>query len=157
MSWNSRTNRISLKRVNRNGWLDIFVITKNYLFCLYFQHISLCVYSNFEGEGSLNVELNFASNEYPYCILLTDPTTPKTRNTWKMWSWCHHHIFSGISCFWGSGVRQKYVMWVCVGCGIKFHIQWALPIEIWVKMRGDMSKIQTKKVVFLWYLSPNLY
>ena len=27
--------------------------------------------------------------------------------------------------------------------------QQALPIEIWVKTQGDMSKIQTKKVVFL--------
>ena len=25
---------------------------------------------------------------------------------------------SGISCFWGSGVRQKYVEWVLIGCGI---------------------------------------
>ena len=30
----------------------------------------------------------------------------------------HHHVFSGISCFWGSGVRQKYAEWVLVGCGI---------------------------------------
>ena len=79
------------------------------------------------------------------------------------------HIFSGISYFWGSGVRQKYVEWVLVGCGI---IQRALPIEIWVKTQGDMSKMQTKKVVFfmipipkfilkkwffVWYISPNLY
>ena len=66
----------------------------------------------------------------------------------KMWWWCHHHAFSGISCFWGSGVRQKYAVWVLVGCGIKFRIQWALPIEIWVKTQWDMSKIWTKKVVF---------
>ena len=44
-----------------------------------------------------------------------------------------------------------------VGLEIKFCIQWALPIEIWVKTEGDMLKIWTKKVVFLWYLSPNLY
>ena len=30
----------------------------------------------------------------------------------------HHHIFSGISSFWGSSVRQKYVEWVLVGCKI---------------------------------------
>ena len=41
-----------------------------------------------------------------------------------------YHIFSGISCFWGSRVRQKYAVWVLVGCGIKFRIQRALPIEI---------------------------
>ena len=53
-----------------------------------------------------------------------------------------------FSSFWGSEVHQKYAVWVLVGCGIKFRIQWALPIEIWVKTQGDMSKIQTKKVVF---------
>ena len=57
-------------------------------------------------------------------------------------------FFSGISCFWGSGVRQKYAVWVFVGCGIKFLIQRALPIEIWVKKQGDMLKIRTQKVVF---------
>ena len=31
---------------------------------------------------------------------------------------CHHHVFSGISCFWGSEVRQKYAEWLLVGCKI---------------------------------------
>ena len=56
---------------------------KNYFFCSYFQHISLCFYSNFDQESSLDVELNYASNEYPLSILLTDLATPKIRNTWK--------------------------------------------------------------------------
>ena len=73
----------------------------------------------------------------------------------KMWWWHHHHIFSGISCFWGSGVHQKYAVWVLVGCRIKFRIQWALSIEIWVKTQGDMSKIRTQKVVFF-FLHPKL-
>ena len=34
-------------------------------------------------EYSLDGESNSASNEYSHCILLTDPATPKTRNTWK--------------------------------------------------------------------------
>ena len=42
-----------------------------------------------------------------------------------------------------------------VGCGIKFRIQRALSIEIWVKTPGDMSKIQTQKVVFF-FLPPKL-
>ena len=29
----------------------------------------------------------------------------------KTWWWCHHHVFSGISCFLGSGVHQKYTVW----------------------------------------------
>ena len=73
----------------------------------------------------------------------------------KMWWWHHHHIFSGISCFWGSGVHQKYAVWVLVGCGIKFSIQRALLIKIWVKTQGDMSKIRTQKVVFF-FLPPKL-
>ena len=64
-------------------------------------------------------------------------------------------FFSGISCFWGRGVHQKYSVWVLVGWGIKFCIQWALLIEIWVKTQGDMSKIQTKKIVFS-FLPPKL-
>ena len=81
-------------------------IIKKLLFCSYFLHISLCFYSNFDRESSLDVELNSTSNKYPIGILLTDPATPKIRNTWKMWWWHHTHImissspFSGIS-FWG--------------------------------------------------------
>ena len=65
--------------------------------------------------------------------------------------WHHHHIFSNISYFWGSKVRQKYALWVLIGCRIKFRIQRALPLEIWVKTQGDMSKIRTKKS-FLWQI-----
>ena len=107
--------RIGLKQVfNMN--LGIGVI-KILLFCSYFRHISLCFYSNFNRESSLDAKLNTASNEYPLGILLTGPATPKTRNTWKMW-WWHHHFFSSISCFWGSRAHQKYTEWVLVGCRI---------------------------------------
>ena len=145
MSWNSRTNRILIKWVKHNSWLDIFVIKKK---CSYFQHISLCFYSNFKRESSLDVEFNSTSNEYPDCILLMDPSTPKTRNTWKnVMMMSSSHFFSSISCFWGRGVHKKYSLWVLVGCRIKFRIQRALLIKIWVKTQGDMSKIRTKKVV----------
>ena len=99
--------------------------------------------------------------------LILHPTSTHTAYFWwtlppqkqeipeKMWWWHHHHIFSGISYFWGSGVRQKYPVWVLVGCRIKFFIQRALTIEIWVKPQGDMSKIRTKKVVFF-ILPPKL-
>ena len=74
--------RIGLKQFfNIN--LGIGIIKKNYLFCLYFWHISPCFYSNFDRESSLDAELNSPSNEYPLGILLMDPATPKTRNTWK--------------------------------------------------------------------------
>ena len=48
----------------------------------------------------------------------------------------------------GSRVCQKYAVWVLVGCRIKFCIQHALLLIIWIKTEGDMSKIRTKKVVF---------
>ena len=101
-------------------------------------------------------------NQYPLDILLTGPTAPKTRNTWKnmmmmmsssrflryfLFLGSSSH-FSGISCFWGSRSRQKYAKWVLIGCGIKCRIQRALPIKIWSKTKGYMSKIQTKKVIF---------
>ena len=81
--WNSRTNRISIKWVNHNGWIHIFVIKENYFFCSYFRHISLWFYSNSKQESSLDVEFNSTSNEYPHCILLTDLAIPKIINTWK--------------------------------------------------------------------------
>ena len=56
--------------------------------------------------------------------------------------------FLGISCFGGRKVRQKYAVWVLVVWKIKFHIQQDLPIEIWVKTQGDISKIRTKKYFF---------
>ena len=121
---------------------------KKLLFCSYVRHISLWFYSNCERERSLDVEFNLVSNEYPHCIIFTDLTTSKIRNTWKNVMMMSSSRFLGISCFWSSRVYQKYVAWVIVGCVIKFHIQWALPLEIWVKPQGDMSKIWTKKSSF---------
>ena len=40
--------------------------------------------SNFERESSLDAELNSASNEYPPYILLMDPATQETRNTFDV-------------------------------------------------------------------------
>ena len=41
-------------------------------------------------------------------MLLTSPTTPKTKIHEKTWWWHHHHIFSCISCFWGSRVCYSW-------------------------------------------------
>ena len=124
--------------------------------CFYFQHISLCFYSNFDQESSLDVEFYSASNKHPHCILLMDPATPKTRNTLKQ---CDDDIiitfFHVFLIFGGIGVHQKYAVWVLVGCRIKFCIQRALPLGIRVKTQGDMSKIRTQKVVFF-FLPPKL-
>ena len=119
-------------------------------FCLYFWHVSLCVYSNFKREISLDVEFNSTSKEYPHCILLMDLATQKTRNTGKNMMMMSSSHFFWYFLFWGRGVCQKYAMRVLVGCGFKFHIQRYLPLEIWVKTQGDMPKIWTKRVVFFY-------
>ena len=92
---------------------------KKLLFYSYFRHISLCFYWNFDQESSLDAELNSASNEYPLDILLTDPATPKTRNTWKKRDDdVIITFFSSISYFSGNRVRQKYAEWVLIGSRI---------------------------------------
>ena len=120
---------------------------ENYFFN-YFLLISMWFYSNFDQEHSLDGEFNSASNEYPHGILLVDPAPRKTRNTWKTWCWCHHHIFWYIYYFSWCGVHQKYAKWVLVGCGIQFPIQRVLSIKIWVKPHGDKLKIRVEKIVF---------
>ena len=91
----------------------------------------------------------FRIQRVPTLHTFDGPLYPKSKKYLKKtWWWCHHHVFSGISYFWVSGVRQKYAVWVLVECGIKFRIQQALSLEIWVKTQGDMSKIRTKKIVF---------
>ena len=107
---------IGLKQ-NFNINLGIDII-KKLLFCSYFQHISLCLYSNFDWKSPLDAELNSASNNYPLGILFTGLSTPKTRNTWKNLMMMSSSCFSGNSCFWGSGACQKYAKWVLIGCGI---------------------------------------
>ena len=111
--------------------------------------ISPCVFTQISSERA-----HWMRNLIPH------PTSTHTAYFWrtplpqkqeipeKTWWCCHHHIFPGISYFWGSGVHQKYAVWVLVGCGIRFHIHQALPLRIWVKTEGDMSKIWPQKVVF---------
>ena len=67
--------------------LGIGIIKKTIFFVCIFDISFLCFYSNFDRESSLDAELNSASNEYPLGILLTDPTTQKTRIPEKTW-WC---------------------------------------------------------------------
>ena len=123
------------------------------LFYSYFWHISLCFYSNFRWESLLDVKFNFVSNEYPHCIHLMDPSTPKIRNTWK--NVTPHTfdgpriLFSGISCFWRSGVRQKYAEWVLVA-----HPT-SSPDRKLSKNTGRYVENTNKKIVF-YFLPPKL-
>ena len=106
----------------------------------------------------MDVELNSTSKKLPTRHTFCGPRYPKNK---KYLIKCDDDViitfFSGISCFRGSGFHQKYAVWVRVGCGIKFCIQQALPIEIWVKTQWDISKIWTKKVVFFYDTYPQIY
>ena len=128
---------------------------KSYFFICIF-NISPCVFTQISigrAHWMRNLILHPTSTHTTYFLRTSIPQKQEIHE--KMWWWHHHHIFLGISCFWGSGVCQKYAVWVLVGCRIKFRIQRALPIEIWVKTQWDMSKIRTKKVVFF-FLPPKL-
>ena len=110
-------------------------------------------YSNFDQEPSLDGEFNSTSNEYPIGILLVDPNPQKIGNTWKNVMMMSTSHFSCISCFSWSGVHQKFVKWVLVGCGIEFPIQWVLPIKLLVKPHGVKLKIQVEKLIYFLFSS----
>ena len=77
---------------------------------------------------SLDVEFNSTSKfhiqQVPTMHMFDRPRYPKNKKYLKK---CDDDIiiifFLSISCFWGSGVRQKYTVWVLGGRGIKFYIQ----------------------------------
>ena len=110
----SKNTRRYVENTNKNNsWnkKKIFIYfggrkEKNYFFCSYFRQISLCFYSNFDQESSLDAELNSTSNEYPLYIILTDPATPKTRNTWK--NLMMHPTRTHSAYFWRTPLPQKW-------------------------------------------------
>ena len=123
---------------------------KKTTFCVRIFDISPCVFTQISigrARWMRNLIFNPTSTHIAYFWRTFLPQKQEIPE--KMWWWCHHHVFSGISYFWGSRVRQKYAMWVLVGCGIKFRIQRAPLLKIWVKTQGYMSKIWTKKVVLI--------
>ena len=124
---------------------------KNNTFCVCNFDISPCFFTQILSERARwmrNLILHPTSTHTAY---FWQTPLPKNRNTWKNVMMTSSLHFSGISCFWGSDICQKYAEWVLFGCGIQFRIQRALLIEIWVKPHGNMSKIQTKKVVFSFF------
>ena len=62
----------------------------------------------------------------------------------------HHHVFSGIYCFWGSGVRQQYVEWVLVGCSSSRFFKYLL----FLGQRGP-SKLCLVGTHWMWNLIPH--
>ena len=151
MSWNSRTNRIPIKWVNHNGWIDIFVIKKLLFLFVFSTYLPVFLLKFRSGEF-----FGCGINEYPLSILLTDPATPKPKKIpEKTWWWCHHHAFHLFLVFGVAGSIKSMLSGYSLGQ--VFRIQLDLMIEIWVKTRGDMSKIQIKKVVFFYDTFPQIY
>ena len=145
--------RIGLKQFfNIN--LGICIIKKTTFFLRIFD-ISPYFLLKFQSRELVGCGIKFCIQRVPTLHNFDGPLYPKNKKYLKNVMMMSSSRFSGISCFWGRGVRQKYAVWVLVGCGIKFCIQWALPIKIWVKTQGDMSKIRTQKVVFF-FLPPKL-
>ena len=94
-------------------------------------------------------KIKFHIQRVPTLHTFDGPRYPKNNKYLKILIMTSSSCFSGISYFWGSGVPLKYVVWVLIGCGIKFRIQQTLLLEIWVRTQGDMSKIRTKKSFFM--------
>ena len=120
-------------------------LKKTTFFCSYFRHISLCFYSNFNRESSLDAEFDSASNEYPHCILLTDPATPKTRNAWKK---CNDDViitfFQVFLVFWVAG----FVKSVSSGYSLDAEFNFASNELSRSKNIGWYVENTNKKVVF---------
>ena len=103
----------------------------------------------FQWGELVGCRIKLRIQQVPTRHILMQPAIQKTRNTWKKRDDDVIITFSGISFFLVSGVRQKYVEWVLVGCRILFRIQWAVPIEIWVKKRDICWKYGQKNYFFM--------
>ena len=108
---------------------------KNPFFVFVFLTYLPVFFSIFDWETLLDAIFDSASNEYPHCILLTDPLP----QNWEI-------IITFFQVFLIFGVAGFVKS---MQCGYSLD-QRDLPLEIWVKIRGDMSKIRTKKVVFFY-------
>ena len=117
VSWNSRTNIISIKSVNHNGWNDIFVIKKTTFLFIVLTYLAVFLLKFWSGE-LFGCGIWFIIQRLPTLHTFDGPRYPKNKKYLKNVMMTSSSHFSGISCFWGSGVRQKYVEWVLVGCGI---------------------------------------
>ena len=130
---------------------------KKVFFCSYFRHISPWFYSNFDRESLLDAKLNSTSNEYPLNILLIDPATPKTRNTWKngmMMS--SFHFFQVFLVFGVARSIKSMPSGYSLDENLILHPTRS-PDQNFSKETRRYVENTNKKDSFLWYLSPNLY
>ena len=115
MNWNLRTNRIWIKWLNHNGWIDIFVIKKT-IFCVRIFYISPCLFNQIligRARWMRNLIPHPMSTRIAY--FWQTPLPQKQEIPEKHDDDVIITFFLGISYFWGSGAHQKYGKWVLVG------------------------------------------
>ena len=120
---------------------------KNYFFVRISTYLPVFLLK-FWARGLVGCRIQFHIQWVPTLHIFYRRRYPKNKKCLKNVVMTSSSCFLGISFFGGIEVHQKYVVWARIGCRIKFHIQWALPLRIWVKTQGDMSKIQTKSSFF---------
>ena len=106
----------------------------------------------FREGGLVGCIIKFCIQRVPTLHIFDRPHYPKDKKYLKKRDDDIIIIFFRYFLFLGSGVRQKYVVCILVGCGIKFCIQQSFLLKICVKRRGYMLKIHTKKLVFSFFL-----
>ena len=110
MSWNLRTNRISIKRVNHNGWIYILVIKKLLFLFVFSTYLPVFLLKFWSGD-LVGCGIWFPIQRVPTLHTFDGPCYPKNKKYLKkMWWWCHHHIFQVFLVFWVAGSSK--VCWV---------------------------------------------
>ena len=79
VSWNSRTNRISIKWVNHNGWINIFVIKKNYIFLFVFSTYLPVFLLKFRLGELIECGIKFCIQQVPTLHTFDGPHYPKNK------------------------------------------------------------------------------
>ena len=123
---------------------------KKLLFCVCIFDIYPCIFTQIligRACWMWNLILHPTSTHIAY--FWRTPLPQKQEIPEKTCWWCYHHIFPGISYFWGSRVHQKYAVWVLVGCRIKFHIQQSLDRNLSKNTGRYVENTNTKCSFFL--------
>ena len=72
----------------------------------------------FRSRQLVGCGIKFCIQGLPTRHTFDGPCYPKNKKYLKNVMMMSSSHFSDISCFWGSGVHQKYIEWALVGCGI---------------------------------------
>ena len=96
--------------------LGIGIIKKTTFFVRIFNISPVFLLKFWSGE-LVGCRIKFHIQWVPTQHTFDGPRYPKKKKYLKKWNDDNIiSFFSGISCFWGSRVHQKYAEWVLVGC-----------------------------------------